>query len=118
LYDASGARQDRRVGDLGQQSDPVTKLLACWGIRASAVIARTAHGTNNHTLQVTDGTRRWSLRVSQNLTLAQVQAEHRLLAQLAQAGLPFAVPAPVALPNGATIVDTPGGPATLCPRNW
>jgi len=43
-----------------------------------------------------------------------VQAEHRLLAQLAQAGLPFAVPAPVALPDGATVVGTPGGPATLC----
>jgi Ser/Thr protein kinase RdoA (MazF antagonist) len=42
-----------------------------------------------------------------------VQAEHRLLAQLG-AGLPFAVPAPVALPDGSTVVDTAGGPATLC----
>jgi Ser/Thr protein kinase RdoA (MazF antagonist) len=63
---------------------------------------------------VAAGDRRWSLRISQNLTSAQVQAEHRLLAQLAQAGLPFAVPAPVALPDGSTILDTPGGPATLC----
>ena len=109
MYDASG------VGDLGRPSDPVTKLLACWGIPDGVVVARTTYGTNNHTLLVTDGTRRWSLRVSQNLTLDQVRAEHRLLAQLARAGLPFAVPAPVALPSGATIVDTPGGPATLCP---
>jgi len=107
------AAQDGRVGDLEQLSDTVTELLACWGIRADAGVAPAADGTNNHTLLVTDGTRRWSLRVSQNLTLAQVQAEHRLLAQLAQAGLPFAVPAPVALPNGATIVDTPEGAATL-----
>jgi Ser/Thr protein kinase RdoA (MazF antagonist) len=103
------------VDDLRPPSEPVRKLLARWGIRADAAVARTAYGTNNHTLQVTDGTRRWSLRISQNLTPAQVQAEHRLLARLAQAGLPFAVPAPVALPDGATIVDTPDGPATLCP---
>ena len=114
VYEAAGGGQDQRVGDLRQPSDLVPKLLACWGIRAGAVVARTAYGTNNHTLRVTDGTRHWSLRVSQNLTLAQVQAEHRLLARLAQVGLPFAVPAPVALPTGATIVDTPDGPATLC----
>jgi Ser/Thr protein kinase RdoA (MazF antagonist) len=63
---------------------------------------------------VTSGHRRWSLRISQNLSLAQVRAEHRLLAQLARAGLPFAVPAPVALPDGDTVADSPGGPVTLC----
>lgn len=76
-------------------------------------MALSGYGTNNHTLRVTAEVRRWSLRISQNLTSAQVQAEHRLLAQLAQAGLPFAVPAPVALPDGSTVVDTAGGPATL-----
>jgi homoserine kinase type II len=77
-------------------------------------VALTGYGTNNHTLRVTAGARHWSLRISQNLTLAQVRAEHRLLARLAQAGLPFAVPAPVALPDGSTVIDTSGGPATLC----
>src|SRR5512135_2278720 len=37
-----------------------------------------------------------------------------LLARLARAGLPFAVPAPVPLPDGSTVVGTSGGPATLC----
>jgi hypothetical protein len=38
----------------------------------------------------------------------------KLLAQLARAGLPFAVPAPVPLPDGSTVAGTSGGPATLC----
>jgi homoserine kinase type II len=114
VYVGGGPEQDRRVDDPKQPTEPVTKLLAHWGIPAGAAVALTGYGTNNHTLRVTAGARCWSLRISQNLTSAQVQAEHRLLAQLAQAGLPFAVPAPVALPDGSTVVDTPGGPATLC----
>jgi Ser/Thr protein kinase RdoA (MazF antagonist) len=77
-------------------------------------VALTEHGTNNRTFQVTAGDHRWFLRISQNLTPAQVRAEHRLLARLARAGLPFAVPAPVPLPDGSTIAETDGGPATLC----
>lgn len=77
-------------------------------------VARADSGTNNHTLWVTTADQRWSLRISQNLTTAQVRAEHRLLARLARAGLPFAVPAPVPLPDGSTVADTPDGPATLC----
>jgi Ser/Thr protein kinase RdoA (MazF antagonist) len=65
-------------------------------------------------LQVTAGDRRWSLRISQNLTPVQVQAEHRLLARLARAGLSFAVPSPVPLPDGSTVAGTPGGPGGLC----
>lgn len=76
-------------------------------------MAPTERGTNNRTLQVTAGDRRWFLRISQNLTSDQVQAEHRLLARLARAGLPFAVPVPVPLPDGTTVVGTPDGPATL-----
>lgn len=95
-------------------SEPVAKLLARWGISAGATVARTDRGTNNRTLQVTAGDRRWSLRISQNLTPAQVRAEHRLLARLARAGLSFAVPAPVPLADGGTVADTPDGPATLC----
>lgn len=77
-------------------------------------VARADSGTNNHTLRVTTADQRWSLRISQNLTTAQVRAEHRLLARLGRAGLPFAVPAPVPLPDGSTVADTPDGPATLC----
>jgi Ser/Thr protein kinase RdoA (MazF antagonist) len=86
------------MDDLAQLSEPVAKLLARWGIPAGAAVELTEHGTNNRTLQVTAGDRRWFLRISQNQTSAQVQAEHRLLARLARAGLPFAVPAPVPLP--------------------
>ena len=102
------------MDDLAQLSGPVAKLLVRWGIPAGAAVALTEHGTNNRTLQVTAGDRRWFLRISQNLTSDQVQAEHRLLARLARAGLPFAVPAPVPLPDGSTVAGTSGGPATLC----
>lgn len=114
VYISGTPGKDRRVVDPKQPSEPVTKLLARWGIPAGAAVTLTGHGTNNRTLRVSAGDRRWCLRISQNLTLAQVQAEHRLLAHLAQAGLPFAVPAPVPLPDGSTVADTPGGPATLC----
>jgi Ser/Thr protein kinase RdoA (MazF antagonist) len=102
------------MDDPAPPSEPVAELLARWGIPAGAAVAPTEHGTNNRTLQVTAGDRRWFLRISQNLTPAQVQAEHRLLARLARAGLPFAVPAPMPLPDGSTVAVTSGGPATLC----
>jgi homoserine kinase type II len=105
----------RRVARLlNRPSEPVAALLARWGIPGGAAVTPTEHGTNNRTLRVSAGDRRWCLRISQNLTLAQARAEHRLLARLARAGLPFAVPAPVALPDGGTVADTPDGPATLC----
>jgi homoserine kinase type II len=97
-----------------QPSEPIARLISRWGIAAGAAVALTDRGTNNRTIKVTAGDRRWCLRISQNLTPAQVQAEHRLLARLARAGLPFAVPAPVPLPDGSTVAETPGGPATLC----
>lgn len=102
------------MDDPEQPREPVAKLLARWGIPAGAAVALTERGTNNRTLQVTAGDRRWSLRISQNLTPAQVRAEHRLLARLSRAGLPFAVPAPVPLPDGSTVAGTPDGPASLC----
>ena len=114
VYTAAAPGQDRRVDDPEPPGGPVAALLARWGIPAGAAVARTGRGTNNRTFEVTAGDRRWSLRISQNLTPAQVQAEHRLLARLARAGLPFAVPAPVPLPDGSTVAGPPDGPATLC----
>lgn len=102
------------MGDPEQRSEPVAKLLARWGIPVGAAVTLTERGTNNRTLRVSAGDRCWSLRVSQNLTTAQVRAEHRLLARLARSGLPFAVPAPVSLPDGSTVAETAAGPATLC----
>jgi homoserine kinase type II len=111
VYVSGVPGQDQRVKPLGE---PVAGLLAHWGIPAGASVSPTGYGTNNRTLRVSAGNRCWFLRISQNLTVVQVRAEHRLLAHLAQAGLPFAVPAPVALLDGGTVVDTPSGPATLC----
>jgi homoserine kinase type II len=88
--------------------------LALWGIRGDAEFSFPERGTNNKTLLVTQGERRWVLRISQNLSAAQVRAEHRLLARLRQSGLPFSVPEPVPALTGETVAQTAAGPATFC----
>lgn len=92
-------------------------LLAAWrlggGADAGVEISRADRGTNNHTFLVAKDGRRFVLRISQNLTTAQVRAEQQLLARLRQGELPFAVPEPVPAADAATVVETPGGPATL-----
>jgi homoserine kinase type II len=70
-------------------------------------------GTNNRTLVVTAGDARFVLRISQNLTTSQVRAEHRLLARLRGAGMPFAVPEPVPTVAGEFLTETTAGPATV-----
>ena len=87
-------------------------LLAYWGIPPWARLTA-ANGTNNQTFVVTAGSARRMLRISQNLTAAQVRAEHRLLARLRGAGLPFAVPEPVPALTGDYQTETAAGPATL-----
>ena len=88
-------------------------LLRRWGIPPDALQHRTERGSNNTTLFISLDDARWVLRISQNLTAAQVAAEQRLLARLRHAGLPFAVPEPVPALDGRTVIDTPDGPATL-----
>jgi homoserine kinase type II len=92
------------------------ELLRAWRLPADADthIGRPDWGTNNQTFVVAPGGRRFVLRISENLSVAQVRAEHRLLGWLRQANLPFAVPEPVATSDGLTVIDTPAGPATLC----
>jgi homoserine kinase type II len=90
------------------------ELLGHWGIGAEAELAAAARGSNNLTVLVTAGDRRWALRISQNLSVGQVRAEHRLLAQLRLSDLPFALPQPVPTLVGDTVVETTDGPATLC----
>jgi hypothetical protein len=77
-------------------------LLAPWGL-SGVTVTPAEHGTNNGTYLAGD---RWVLRITQNLSLAQVRAEHRLLRRLGQAGLPFAVPVPVPAASGDTVVPT------------
>jgi homoserine kinase type II len=91
---------------------PPARLLAYWGIPPEARLTPT-HGTNNRTFVVSVGAARWVLQISQNLTSAQVRAEHRLLARLRRAGLPFAVPEPVATLTGDFLAETAAGPATV-----
>jgi len=90
------------------------ELLARWGVPQDADLARTERGTNNQNFAVVHGDRRWVLRISQNLSAAQVRAEHRLLGWLRRADLPYEVPEPMAMTVGGTVAETRAGPATLC----
>ncbi len=97
-----------------QARQDTAALLAEWGIGPGAEVTPAARGSNNRTALVSQGDRRWVLRVSQNLSAGQVLAEHRLLARLRVSDLPFAVPEPKPALTGDTVVETAGGPATLC----
>jgi Ser/Thr protein kinase RdoA (MazF antagonist) len=94
--------------------ETLANLLARWGVPPDADLAGAERGTNNQTFAVAHGGRRWALRISENLSVTQVRAEHRLLGRLGRAGLPFRVPEPVPALDGETVVPTPAGPATLC----
>jgi len=90
-------------------------LLPAWGFPPDADIARAdVQGVNNQTFIVRHRQRRYVLRVTGFLSMAEVTAEHRILRRLRRGGLPFQVPEPVATPDGRTVIETPAGPATLC----
>jgi homoserine kinase type II len=89
-------------------------LLAHWGVGPAAEITPAVRGSNNHTVLVSEGGRRWVLRISQNLSADQVMAEHRVLARLRLSDLPFDVPERVPTVTGDAMVETAAGPATLC----
>ena len=90
-------------------------LLPVWGFPPGTGIAPAdEQGTNNRTFLVRRGQQRYVLRVSGFLSVAEVRAEHRILQQLRQGGLPFQVPEPVAVPDGQTVIGTTAGPATVC----
>jgi homoserine kinase type II len=90
-------------------------LLPLWGFRAGTGVAPAGEqGTNNRTFLVCHGQRRYVLRVSGFLSVAEVRAEHRILRRLRQGGLPFQVPEPVAAPGGRTVIGTTAGPAAVC----
>lgn len=94
--------------------EQVTELLALWAIPDDAQLTAMQRGTNNRTFAVVRGEQRWVLRVSQNLSPDQVRAEHRLLGRLHRARLPFRVPEPVPTVTGETVIDSPGGPVSVC----
>ncbi|MEV6153859.1 phosphotransferase [Nonomuraea sp. NPDC052129] len=90
------------------------RLLAAWGFPPGTTIIRAEQGTNNQTFMLRQADLRFVLQVSQSLSAAQVDAEHRILRWLGQAGLPFQVPEPVAALSGDTVIETAVGPATVC----
>jgi homoserine kinase type II len=93
---------------------PHVELLGRWGVARDAVLVAAERGSNNQSFVVTAPGGRWVLRISENLSLDEVRAEHRLLARLRGAGLPFEVPQPVTALDGRTVIATAAGPATLC----
>jgi Ser/Thr protein kinase RdoA (MazF antagonist) len=100
-------------------------LLAAWALPRPWTV-RPAGGMNNHSVHVTTPAGDYVLRIYRNTAdPRRVGYEHDLLRALQRAGLPFAVPCPVATPTGATTVpaapehaDGAGRPAlaALFPR--
>src|ERR1700733_8798316 len=84
-------------------------LLPLWGFPPDTDIASADKGSNNQTFLFGHGQRRYVLRVSGFLSVAEVRAEHRILRRLRRGGLPFQVPKPVAAPDGRTGIETPAG---------
>jgi homoserine kinase type II len=90
-------------------------LLSLWGFPPDTDIAPVGEqGSNNRTFLVRHGHQHYVLRVSGFLSVAEVRAEHRIPRRLAQGGLPFQVPEPVAAPGGRTVIETAAGPAAVC----
>jgi homoserine kinase type II len=90
-------------------------LLPLWGFpRDTDITPADVQGVNNQTFLVRHRQRRYVLRVTGFLSVAEVRAEHQIMRRLRQADLPFQVPEPVAVSDGQTVIETPAGPATLC----
>jgi homoserine kinase type II len=91
----------------------MTPDLSAWNLTTPANARKAERGTNNIVWLIDDT---YVLRVYQNLDIARIEAEIRLLEALgAVGGLPFALPLPIASPTGRTVVGTVEGPAVLFP---
>lgn len=90
---------------------PVVPDLSAWDVPVPSRVRRAGHGTQNLVWLLDEVA---VLRVYRNLSAERVSAELRLLDVLrVDGGLPFAVPEPIATPDGRTVVDTADGPAVL-----
>jgi homoserine kinase type II len=96
---------------------PSTAALAAYDLAPPISIARfPRQGVNNELLLVHTGEGALVLKIYRGAhRAASLDYEHRLLARLACAGLPFAVPAPLATRDGATRVRLGRRWATLAP---
>jgi homoserine kinase type II len=82
-------------------------VLREWGLTPPWRVEVPQRGTNNEVLFVESGGRRYVVREYQNQTEDHVLREHRLLQRLADDGeLDVAVPQPLALADGRTILTT------------
>jgi len=99
------------VRSAGAGFDPADALRA-WDVSGADVV-RSSSGLNNESWFVESRRGAFVLRLYSTLDEADVAAEHRLLAQLDRAGLPFATPRPVS-PRGSPVswarVATLAGP--------
>jgi len=79
--------------------------VAAWPIDGPVAVHLLLNGTNNLSYSVVAPSARYILRIYQNTAMPErVRYEHALLARLARATLPFAVPAPLLTHSGATLV--------------
>jgi len=80
-------------------------IVAAWPIDGPVAVHPLLNGTNNRSYSVVAPGARYILRMYQNTAVPErVRDEHALLARLARAPLPFAVPAPLPTHAGATLV--------------
>jgi len=109
-------------GELGEASGPwdVADLAAYPLVPPMAVAPLVgAGGINNQVRLVETGAGRflWKGYLT-HADPARIVAEHRLLAWLASAGLPFATPASVPTREGATLLPAPGGSGWRALFDW
>ncbi|MQA05048.1 MAG: phosphotransferase [Streptosporangiales bacterium] len=88
-------------------------VVSSWRLEPPRRVRSPARGTNNWVRLLDCAGRRLVVRGYENLTGDQVAGEHALLAALRAAGLPFAVPSPVPLPDGRTWLATEEGPVAV-----
>jgi Ser/Thr protein kinase RdoA (MazF antagonist) len=101
--------EDTRGSSAGESPD-LCELLAAWGIETNVAVQVLTGGTNNLSYFLETSEHRFILRIYENTSdLPRLRYEHALLTQLAGAGLPFAVPAPIPAASGQTLIQVPDG---------
>src|SRR5262245_59383354 len=83
----------------------VERVLTSWPLADPWIIEQVRAGANNLSYSIIPPSGRYFLRVYQNTANpARVRYEHAILIRLAEAGVSFAVPAPLPDRSGAKLV--------------
>jgi homoserine kinase type II len=101
---------------VGAVSSDVPTLLQMWDLGTPTEVTRPERGSNNLVWLVQVAGDSYVLRVHSNAGPEQIALEHRLLAELDRGELSFAVPVPIPVRDGTTLVATDLGPASLYRR--